>query len=109
MALKNLYESVTGADAHLLRNFLEAEGIPAEVQGENLRIAYGGVLKGSGQSVWVKEEDFEDALEVLARFRAGGPEAGAEKLPDWKCARCGESNEGPFTECWKCLTPRELP
>lgn len=44
-------------------------------------------------------EDATRARELLAVYAES---ASVEAAADWKCALCGESNEGNFTECWSC-------
>lgn len=95
-------------DAHLLKGSLESEGIEAVVQGEFLWIARGEVpiTADTAPSVWVIDEtDYERALEAVKAFQPS-EETSSPENENWKCANCNESNEGQFTECWQCGTPR---
>ena len=87
-------------EAHLIKGMLEAEGIRAEVKGDQLYGAFGElpVLP----TVWI----FDDALaayadRIVIDFLRGtaARRYGHER---WTCANCGEALEGQFTECWKC-------
>ena len=92
-------------DAHLLKGFLKSEGIEAVVQGEFLWIARGEVpiTADTAPSVWVTDNaDYERAMDVVNEFQSSENSSG----PEWKCAHCNETNEGQFTECWHCGTPR---
>jgi hypothetical protein len=95
-------------DAHLLKGFLESEGIGAVVQGEFLWIARGEVpiTTDTAPSVWVTDDaDFERAMDVVNEFQSSEGMSGPENK-EWKCNNCNETNERQFTECWHCGTPR---
>jgi len=106
--MKRIYIAMNPVDAHLLKGVLESEDIKAVVQGEYLWSARGRVpiTPDTSPSVWVVDNiDYERAMEVVKEFqsleRISGPED-----EDWKCTNCKETNEGQFTECWHCGTPR---
>ena len=91
-------------EAHLIKGMLEAEGIRAEVKGDQLYGAFGElpVLP----TVWI----FDAALaayadRIVIEFLRGtaAHRYGHER---WTCAKCGETLEGQFTECWKCGASR---
>ncbi len=109
--MKRVYLAQNPADAHLLRGILENAGIPAAVHGDFLWSARGELplTVDTSPSVWVlNETHYENALEIVAAFVS---EAGAG-LPSgeaWTCKHCGETNEGQFTECWRCGFPRKIP
>ena len=80
-------------------------------------------------SVWVREEDCERARKLIDEHQRvnnpascarcgydlrGSPEAVCpecgwtfSKAESWDCPTCGETNEGQFTECWKCAGDSE--
>jgi hypothetical protein len=95
-------------DAHLLKGFLEGESIEAVVQGEFLWSTRGEVpiTTDTAPSVWVKDDaNYERAMEVVRAFQFSQGMTGPENK-EWKCNNCNEPNEGQFTECWNCGTPR---
>lgn len=108
--MKKIYLAENPADAHLLKALLEGEGIRADVVGEFLYSCRGEVpiAPDSMPSVWVIDDsDFEKAEEIIRGYRL--TENGARNNgEEWKCAGCGETNEGLFTECWKCGKSRPL-
>jgi hypothetical protein len=70
--MKRLYPASNPADAHMVRGFLEAQGIEAIVQGEHLFGLRGEVpVPETYPSVWViQESDFERAKELLEEVRS---------------------------------------
>lgn len=102
--MKKVYTAKNPADAHLLKALLEGEGIQADVIGEFLYNCRGEVpiTRDTLPSVWVVDDsDCEKAEEIIRQY--GLTENGARHDgEDWKCPGCGETNEGPFTDCWQC-------
>jgi hypothetical protein len=91
------------AQAHLIKGFLDAEGIFALVRGEHL-VGIAGeipITMDTLPSIWVGEDDRD-------RARALIDEALKSELvfEDWTCPECGETVEGQFTECWQCGSDR---
>ncbi|HEU4866417.1 MAG TPA: DUF2007 domain-containing protein [Actinomycetota bacterium] len=91
------------AQAHLIKGFLDAEGIFALVRGEHL-VGIAGeipITMDTLPSIWVGEDDRD-------RARALIDEALKNELvfEDWTCPECGETVEGQFTECWQCGSDR---
>lgn len=95
------------AEAHLMRGLLEAEGIPAEVQGEALSALDGGLaVLGFRPTVWIPEEnDLPRATELVEHFSRRQPSFLHPGSP-WHCPQCEERHEAQFTECWHCGTSR---
>jgi uncharacterized repeat protein (TIGR04138 family) len=109
MALKNIYSARNTLEANFLRELLEAKGIGAMVVGQSTTNAFGMVPIGKPTlpTVWINEDEIQRASEIIREFKtyaAGRLRPAAGK--SWKCANCGESIKGQFTDCWKCLTPR---
>ena len=102
--MRRIYVATNPADAHLLKGALEAEGIPAVVQGDFLWNLRGEVpvAPETSPSVWIEDEsDYDRAREIVdALLMETG--ASEEAGPDWRCDACGETNEAQFTECWQC-------
>lgn len=91
------------AQAHLIKGFLDSEGIFAVVRGEHLVALQGEIpiTMDTLPSIWVPEEDRARARELIEQ-------ALKDDLPadDWTCIGCGEAVEGQFTECWQCGAAR---
>ncbi len=66
-------------EAQHIKSFLEANGIPAEIEGEALRNTHGLTVNDLGAArILVPEELAEEALALLARA-----DAGELALPEW--------------------------
>jgi hypothetical protein len=103
--LKQLHAARHAVEAHLIRGFLDSQGIAAEVRGDHLTSGW-GELPVDVCSVWVLDDSqFEEANALLVDFLKGTL---AHRLGGarWTCERCGEQLEGQFTACWSCGTPR---
>ncbi|MEQ1776219.1 MAG: DUF2007 domain-containing protein [Burkholderiales bacterium] len=99
--MKPLHTARHAAEAHLIRGYLESEGITAIVRGEYLTGGF-GELPADLCSVWVIDDsDFARADASLRRFLQGQA-AHDHAHEGWHCARCNESIEGQFTACWRC-------
>ena len=99
--MKPLHTARHAAEAHLIRDYLESEGIKTIVRGEFLT---GGIgeLPADVCQVWVVvDSDAERAWALLRQFLRGDA-ARAHAHERWRCAGCNESIEGQFTDCWKC-------
>ncbi len=104
--MKPVYTAKHPTEAHLIRGMLEAEGIRAEVKGDQLYGAFGElpVLP----TVWILDATLAaHADRLVVEFLHG---AAARKYwhERWTCVQCGEMLEGQFTECWKCGASRKL-
>lgn len=75
--MKIAYNAANIADAHLFRQRLEAEDIPAFVIGEYGRGAVGELPANAGVLVWVADDDLEAARALVAEW-----ETGDDVLPD---------------------------
>jgi hypothetical protein len=102
--LMKIYDARNPADAHLLKGLLEGENIQAVVRGEYLWGTRGEtpLTPETSPSVWVPEDDFERAMELVSAFRSEEDVPEPPQGEEWRCAACGETNEWRFTECWRC-------
>lgn len=89
--------------AHLIRGFLDSEGIFSVVRGEHLVAIQGEVpiTMDTLPSIWVNEVDRDTARALIERALRG-----ELVFKDWVCPVCSETVEGQFTECWQCGTAR---
>jgi len=102
--MKRIYTAMNLTDAHLVRGLLESEGIEAVVQGEFLWTARGEVpiTTDTAPSVWIADDaNYERAMEVVNKLQSSEESSDPENK-EWKCDKCNETNEGQFTECWRC-------
>jgi hypothetical protein len=103
--MKPLHTARHATEAHLIRGYLESEGVSAIIRGEYLS---GGVgeLPADLCKVWVVNDgDFARADVLLRRFLQG--EAARDYAHEaWRCATCDENIEGQFTACWNCGNAR---
>lgn len=67
------YRAANIADAHLVRQMLEAEGIPAFIQGEYLQGAVGELPANTEILVRVSDDRYDDARAVVAEWESGEP------------------------------------
>lgn len=103
--MKLLHAARHATEAHLIRGYLESQGIAALVRGEFLA---GGIgeLPADVCQVWVVDDNAAGrAGEMLQQF-LGGDAAGARAHERWQCPRCNEIIEGQFTNCWRCGADR---
>jgi hypothetical protein len=107
--VKQVHVAKHAAEAHLVKGFLEANGIEATVRGEYLTSGW-GELPTDLCSVWISDDrEYERADRLVVDFLTGriAREAAGRS---WTCERCGEILEGQFTACWKCgaARPRDI-
>ena len=103
--MKPLHTARHVTEAHLIRGFLESQGVNAVVRGEYLS---GGIgeLPLDLCKVWVIEDrEFARADDLLRQYLQGDA-ARAHAHEHWHCAPCNENLEGQFTACWKCGSAR---
>ncbi|HUT90190.1 MAG TPA: DUF2007 domain-containing protein [Thermoguttaceae bacterium] len=123
-SLKVVAKYGTPEEAHLIRNRLEAAGIPAFLDGEmtagwawHFANAMGGV------KVLVPEEHARAAEAVLAPgdeqrtagavAQAGGPPVAESRFAEeelsasWRCGNCRAEVDSAMDVCWACGTVRE--
>jgi hypothetical protein len=91
------------AQAWLLRQMLEREGIACLLRNEELFAAMGEIpFLECRPELWVVDDEvWPRALLLLEAW-----ERGEEGAP-WTCPGCGERLEAQFGACWKCGRQRE--
>jgi hypothetical protein len=102
--MKRVYQAQSPTDAFLLKDILDTQDIDAIVKGNLLWITRSAVMDTveTPPSVWVvDDEDYEKAMEVIRGYRPGA-RTGNSVQSEWKCYKCGKSNEGQFSECRQC-------
>ncbi|MBW8850256.1 MAG: DUF2007 domain-containing protein [Xanthomonadales bacterium] len=93
--MKIAYTAANIADAHLLRQWLEAEGIQAFVLGEYLRGAAGDLPANTEVFVWVADDDLDAARAIVAAWERETPALpDDEDAADEAAAGTGEAMAG---------------
>jgi hypothetical protein len=102
--MKLVYTAKHPTEAHLIRGMLEAEGIRAEVKGDQLYGAFGDlpVLP----TVWILDDTLAAQAERSVLDFLHGTAARKYEHERWACPQCGEVLDGQFTACWKCGAAR---
>lgn len=82
------------------KNLLASEGIPSEIRNQHLGSIMGEMpFFETWPQLWVVNDlDFDRATQLIESAEAESPR------DSWKCAKCGEPNEGQFAACWNCGT-----
>lgn len=100
------------ADTGLLRNLLEAAGIPVQLGDEVMGTMAPYVITGgtlAAIKVLVPEDRVEEAQPIVAEFTGPGAETAPPAAPSfqpWECPCCHEQNDGTFDICWNCQSER---
>jgi hypothetical protein len=100
------------ADTAVLRDLLEAAGIPARLGDEVMGTMAPYVIAGGTTAaikVVVPEDRLDDARDIVVEFAERATPATAEAgqpFQPWECPTCHEQNDGTFDICWNCQTER---
>ncbi len=99
-----LYTADNPFEAHLLRGYLEANGIAAQVQGDVLFSMRGELPMGMDTlpSVWVLHAGEQERARLLLEEWHSNNREPSDSGDNWHCAHCGEESEGSFAACWQC-------
>lgn len=86
---------------HHFRNILTSEGIDSEIRNEHLGSIIGDMpFTEAWPQLWVRNDlDYDRAKQLIDETAIDESPADA-----WRCAKCGEHNEGQFAACWRCGT-----
>lgn len=97
--MKRLASSESLAYLGHLKNVLEQAGIVCLIKNEQLSGGLGEIpfLECLPELWVVRDEQLAEAESLL-----GDLERATARAPDWRCAACGELNEGQFAACWRC-------
>ena len=103
--MKQVHAARHAPEAHLVKGFLESNGISAVVRGEFLTSGW-GELPVDVCSVWISDDRQYDRAQTLLVAFLRGDHAREYRGQNWRCPKCGEELEGQFTSCWSCGTVR---
>lgn len=99
--MKRVYTGQVLALVENMKNVLKINGIDSYIRNRYLSSAVGEIPPiESWPQLWVAEESFELAKNIIAEAEKEPPES--DKI--WICPKCGEEVEGQFFECWNCGT-----
>ena len=104
--MKQIHAARHAPEAHLVKGFLESNGISAVVRGEFLTSGW-GELPADVCSVWIADERQYSRAQALLLAFLRGDFAREFRDQNWRCTKCGEQLEGQFTSCWNCGSLRE--
>ena len=99
--MKQVHAARHAPEAHLVKGFLESNGISAVVRGEFLTSGW-GELPVDVCSVWISDDRLYDRAQALLVAFLRGDLASEFRGQHWRCPKCGEQLEGQFTSCWSC-------
>lgn len=119
MTFRRFFWTHSEIDIQLMRARLHAAGIPTQVRGT---ASMPGLIGLHGESeLWLPEDHWEEAIEVLGIKRRDGEKVGALSLVEAyqsgelsladdpsgglslaSCPECGEDWEPGFEVCWNC-------
>lgn len=104
--MKEVYCAADIVDAQMIKDYLEAAGIEAVVQGGLLTGIIGEIPVNTYPTVWVVEDDdYERARRLVDDYQHPEP-AGQLYQEGWTCPECGQRLDAQFTQCWNCGTQR---
>jgi len=93
----SVHVAATPALAEMLKDQLLEAGIEATVAPA---VDRGGWWDAKPVEVWIADDcDLDRARAIVTEFEKPAAEASGWV---WRCAKCGETSEPQFTECWKC-------
>jgi hypothetical protein len=100
------------ADTAVLRDLLEAVGIPARLGDEVMGTLAPYVIAGGTTAaikVLVPQDKLDAAREIVVDFterEEDTPAPSSDSFQPWECPCCHEQNDGSFDICWNCQTQK---
>ena len=92
------------AQAGLLKELLEKEGIACIIKNEQLFAALGEIpFLECAPQLWVVDDEVFPRAKILL----DGWLKNETDETSWTCSSCGEQLEGQFGSCWKCGETRD--
>jgi rubrerythrin len=81
------------------KNILESEGIACKIRNDHLGSIVGEMpFTEAWPELWVINDlDYDRAKQLIE-----GTALDESPLAEWRCKKCGETNEGQFAACWSC-------
>jgi Putative prokaryotic signal transducing protein len=82
--MKTLYEAANAIEAHMILDLLKQEGVLAQIHGEHLLGAMGGLPAGGLVRLVVDEQDYVQGRTLIKRWEAEQPKERAQKIEKTK-------------------------
>ncbi len=81
------------------KNILESEGIACRIRNDHLGSIVGEMpFTEAWPELWVVNDlDYDRAKQLVE-----GTALDESPQAEWRCKKCGETNEGQFAACWNC-------
>lgn len=99
MATHKIYIASDPVNAEIVKDYLGAHGIFAEVRGHYLWGGMGELPANAYPTLWVADSaDVAPARQLIERFEAGSTATRGA----WHCPQCAEQLPGQFEACWRC-------
>ena len=106
MNYNKIYSAANAIEAHMIQGLLEQESISANLFGEGLSIATGGLPTDVIQvDILVDEEKYAEALEIISNYEEILRQP-AQDGESWECEDCNKVNPETFEMCWSCQAIR---
>ena len=101
--MKPVYSAANITLVSIFKNILEGNGIKCWIKNEYLSAGIGEIPPiECWPQLCVDDDRYLEAKRIVEGTLSSGNNLGKT----WKCASCGEDNEGQFSECWNCGKPR---
>jgi len=102
--MKKVYKGLDLTQVHIVKGILEAQGIKAKVEDDQLLGLVGGV--GYTEAiVWIFDDArYEEALATVKEYE--DKLTSMNKGEKWTCSVCNEVLDEQFTMCWNCNSSR---
>lgn len=103
--MRLVFENIDFTIVGHMQSILEAEDIRTELRNAGASGIAGEVpYTQVYPELWVlNNRDEKRARAIIHEYRQ--KDADTPAAPAWKCANCGETVDGVYTECWNCGTP----
>jgi len=104
MAWSKVLVADSPVHASLAKIALEAEDLTVQLRQMDLWSVAVEVIhsEGAAPSVWVLQEQAEQAKQILKRHQEKLQTPLSQNAPDWLCQQCNEYNASNFGCCWYC-------
>jgi hypothetical protein len=87
--MRTLYEASSAVEAHLLKDLLAQEGVPASIHGEFLQGAMGELPAAGLVRLMVADEHYAAGRALIERWEAAAPAGQFDGLADGRCGPAG--------------------
>lgn len=102
--MKLIYTNENRFLVNNVKNIVENAGIEVALKNEFAGGAAGGlvVFETWLELCVVDDADYDEAMRVIEALNS------SEKVNDWVCSQCNETNDASFEICWKCQSESDV-